>query len=117
MPSEPTVDEVRKLLEELPESWDAHKGYCLSQAAARTVDTLCRHFLASQQPMTAGEFAGLVVEHFEVQEEEFRQKARASKSKNYVDFNLELIDKCTWARRQISSVAREHNITIVEPKK
>ena len=115
MPTEPTVDEVRKLLEELPESWDAHKGYCLSQAAARTVVTLCRHFL--DNPMTAGEFAGLVVGHFEKLKDDCRLRLKTARGQNSKNFYIDGIEQAEWAIKRISGVASMRNITIVESKK
>lgn len=92
--NQPTVEEVRELLETLPDTWHSQHGYCLGQKAARVVDTLCRHYLAqaAAPQLSAGEFAGLVIQ---------RAKQLQWFQESYV----------------AKIVAAEHNIEVVEPKK
>lgn len=88
-PSKLSVEEVRRLLD-LTEDKILDDGHTSKSGWESTIAALCRHYLAN--PMTAGEFAGLVI-----------RKAKLS--------------GLTVTAFAVSKLAAEHNIEIVEPKK
>ncbi|MDE2468674.1 MAG: hypothetical protein KGL35_08015, partial [Bradyrhizobium sp.] len=67
----PTGEEVRELLAMLERPEDALD---IGAYYARVFAALCHHFLASQQPMTAGEFAGLVIASIERERNDRQQE-------------------------------------------
>lgn len=117
MPNDPTVDEVRELLREL-EGYE-RAGRMLTCAGVSTVASLCRHFLASQQPMTAGEFAAELIAVCECQcldWEALVNNAPAHEAVLRATRNARLSE---WSAMKltIESLARDRNITIAEPTK
>lgn len=103
MSTEPTVDEVRELLKHVEH---VHPGHSTDVIVVdrNIVARLCRHFLASQQPLTAGEFAGLALADLKQVAEDYKRAGT---------WNGKAFTECAIAR--ISEVARAHNITIVGP--
>ncbi|MDE2471781.1 MAG: hypothetical protein KGL35_24425, partial [Bradyrhizobium sp.] len=82
------------------------------------VVNLCNHFLDSQQPMTAGEFAGLVIASIERERNDRQQEVMKLPADSLGCNYAAGASNALWLlNRSVHRIAREHNITIVEPKK
>lgn len=118
MPSEPTVEEVRKLLKHVERVHPGHSTDVIV-VGRNIVAKICNHFLASKQPMTAGEFAAELIAVCECQcldWEALVNNAPVHEAVLRATRNARLSE---WSAMKITieSLARDRNITIVEPKK
>jgi len=112
---EPTVDEVRKLLE-IAELSIGHDGWfsIKSDEGKKTLAALCRAFLVQHAApqMTAAEFANELARRFQ-ENIDHKRKFEATGAGKFAPVTSE---GWQFAHGHLVMFAREHNIEIVEPK-
>lgn len=107
MTDQPTTEEVENLLDDI-QHWRSIDDSRIPLKTRTILTALCNHYLAqaAAPQMTAGEFAGLVVGRLQQVINDYRNSGN--------DFGEWYVN---YARARVLTIAREHNIEIVEPSK